>query len=208
VLPGFEEALIGAGALIVTAGGAVYGVRAQIRAAVRQTERSVTSARADVLTQIEASSNDVRQQLAAECEHRVWEQRATVYTDAIATIRHEQKIRGIQIVAAITGTEKERPESPVDTAILEARLVAFCSQPVLDAQRAYFKAAERFYLEYDAWREDGETAREQQEMIASGVMPPILIRRNSRDDLQKLRDEADKLGDEVITLIRSELHTD
>jgi hypothetical protein len=59
-----------------------------------------------------------------------------------------------------------------------------------------------------AWREDGETAREQQEMIASGVMPPVLIRWNSRDDLQKLRDEADKLGDEVITLIRSELHTD
>src|SRR5271170_1003014 len=54
MLPGIEEALIGAGAVIVAACGAVYGVRVAFRATVKATITTVMLASNDIQKQIEA----------------------------------------------------------------------------------------------------------------------------------------------------------
>ncbi|MGO8960947.1 MAG: hypothetical protein ACLQFR_26800 [Streptosporangiaceae bacterium] len=83
MLPGIEEALIGAGALALTAGGTIYGARVALLATLKAATTTVTAASNDIQKQVEAASADVREQLAASQEHRVWEKRATTYTDAI-----------------------------------------------------------------------------------------------------------------------------
>ena len=207
MLPGLEEALIGAGAVLVTAGGAIYAARVELRGTLRAAITSVTAASRDIQKQIEAASTDVREQLAADREHRVWEKRATTYTDAIAAIRHEQKVRGIQFVATRIGKEHERPQSPVDRVDLEARMIAFSSPTVLTAQKTYVAAAQKFQDEFMIWQQDVEEARQSQELVRGGVIPQTFPRpHNSQEDLEGAREEADKLSDEVISLIRSELH--
>ena len=86
-------------------------------------------------------------------------------------------------------------------------MIAFSSPVVLAAQKAYIVAAQKFYDEYMIWQQDTEQARQLQETVQRGMIPQTFPGpRNTSDDLQRMRDEADKLGDEVITLIRSELH--
>jgi hypothetical protein len=209
MLPGLEEALIGGGAIVGAALLALLGARFAARATVKSALATIASGSEDIQKQIEAGSADVREQLAADREHRVWEKRATTYTDAIAAIRHQQKIRGHQMVATRVRVEQEWPKQPVDLVGLEARLIAFSSPTVLAAQKTYTAAAQKFADECRIWEEDTEQARQTQELVRSGVMPSAFPNsRSTRDDLEKARTEADKLSDEVIALIRSELHGD
>jgi hypothetical protein len=207
MLPGIEEALIGAGGLVVAAGLGIGAARVTLRGTLQAALTTVSAASDNIQKQIQAASADVREQLAADREHRVWERRAATYTDAIAGIQYQQKIRGFQIVVTRVGADREWPKSPVDWVDLEARMIAFSSTTVLKAQMAYTKAARRFQDEYEIFQEDTEQARQIQESVSSGVIPQTFPQgRNSREDLDKARDEADQLGDQVMRAIRYELH--
>jgi hypothetical protein len=207
MLPGIEEALIGAGGLVVAAGLGIGAARVTLRGTLQAALTTVSAASNNIQKQIQAASADVGEQLAADREHRVWERRAATYTDAIAGIQYQQKIRGFQIVVTRVGTDREWPKSPVDWVDLEARMIAFSSTTVLKAQMAYTKAARRFHDEYEIFQEDTEQARQIQESVSSGVIPQTFPQgRNSREDLDKARDEADQLGDQVMRSIRYELH--
>jgi hypothetical protein len=207
MLPGIEEALIGAGGLVLAAGLGIYAARVTLRGTLQAALTTVSAASDNIQRQIQAASTDVREQLTADREHRVWEKRATTYTDAIAGIQYQQKIRGFQIVATRVRTEREWPKSPVDWVELEARMIAFSSTTVLKAQMAYTKAAQRFQDEYEIFQEDTEQARQIQESVSGGVIPQTFPQgRNSREDLDKARNEADQLSDQVMRAIRYELH--
>lgn len=181
-------------------------IKAQIDASEATTKAQIDASGATAKAQIESALATVSSQIEADRRHRMWEKRAVTYTDAIALIRHEQKIRGIQIVATRIGTEKKRPDPPVDLIAYEARMIAFSSAAVLEAQKAYFAAAEKFAIEYGIWNDDVRIRREHQDVVSSGVIPPNFPQaRISREELEELRAKADQLGDDVITAIRSEL---
>jgi hypothetical protein len=132
------------------------------------------------LAAITTGTANVREQIAADRNNRIWERRAAAYVDAIAGIRHRQKVRGCQIVGTRVGTEPERPKVPTDWVHVEARLIAYSSQGILAALRAASDGGRRFEDQIALWQADTDKAHAAQDLARQGVVPPAWARPRPR----------------------------
>jgi hypothetical protein len=189
-----EAAWIGLGGVVA---GGLAGVAGAVVVA-RMTARTTLAA-------ITTGTANVREQIAADRNNRIWERRAAAYVDAIAGIRHRQKVRGCQIVGTRVGTEPERPKVPADWVDVEARLIAYSSQGILAALRAASDGGRRFEDQIALWQADTDKAHAAQDLARQGVVPPAWAPSTTPGDLEVAQKEADQLDDALIDQIRVEL---
>src|SRR5258708_5394736 len=112
--PVVQAAWIGLIGIGIGVGGTVVVARVGFTSTKNATEATNTSAAANIKTQIEASSADIRAQIEADRLRRVWEKRADVYTDLIAAIQHRDRIRQDQSQGMVPGPQPERPPLEAD----------------------------------------------------------------------------------------------
>jgi hypothetical protein len=213
-----EIAWIAAGSVVAGAAvgvaGAVITAGLGLRTGKSTTAATIAASSADIRAQIEAGSVDVRAQLAsgsadiraqieADRSNRVWEKQAATYTDSIEGIFHRQRIRGAQLQAMIAHLDPPpKTPAPVDWPGLEARIIAYSSQEVLDAFRAAGVAGSKFEYEVNIWSIRQE--RLIQEMAANPertVSSP-----SNRNAAQSALEDANRLDDVLMSIIRAELH--
>lgn len=150
-----------------------------------------------------------RRNLASSREHRVWDQRASVYVDAIAAVHFRQSRREYEMRAdSLDEKTKQHAEAylakykQADGFELEARLIAFASPGVVTtmqkASTAHRDAMNSFAAERAALR--AQQARG--EAIPNDPVSKVLQSTMSMGALQ----EADKADNAAIEMIRADLH--
>jgi len=229
VTPGVEEAWI---AVIGAAGGGVVGVvgtllggvlssrstNAQIAANSADVGRQIDANSADIAKQVQASIAGINAQIAASAatvsaqieadrRSRIWEKKAAAYTDAIAMIMHRQDVRQGMWHSMITGTEPDRPASPVDARKVEAELITYASDEVMDATREAGKAGQEFELAVSIWNSENQQIRDlAASRIPASGLPSQSQPGRTRDDAERKLRDANHLDDTLIDAIRHELH--
>jgi hypothetical protein len=109
------------------------------------------STRVATATAVAGGLTSVRDQIEADRRTRLWEKQAAAYTEAIAGIRHRQKVRQGLMQGMITGTEPERPPVPVDWIQLEAQLIAYASPEVISALASAAAAGAKYESDVRMW---------------------------------------------------------
>jgi hypothetical protein len=147
--PTITAACIGGAAAIVS-GGWTALVAVMTSRNARQTNQATLNA---------AAENTARA-LDAARDDRLWDKRAEAYVDALYVIRHRQERRKDAIRAmrfqVDQETENHREEwlasiNPPDEVGMEMRLLAYATEPVLDAARATGEASVNVENAYQAW---------------------------------------------------------
>jgi hypothetical protein len=192
--PSVEAAWIAAASGFLGVLVGVTGTAIVARIGFRSTRDATAAATAATLT-------TVRAQIEADRRNRIWEQRAAAYTDFIAVIQHREDIRQGQMQGMITGSEPERPPAPLDTKLLEARIIAYASHDVILASKESGTAGQRFESEAALWHTYVEQGRMSPDIWPAGPRPA-----DARGAATKALEEANRLDDALIDLIRAELH--
>jgi hypothetical protein len=89
--------------------------------------------------------------LDAAHRERMWDRQADAYVNAIAGIRHQQKIRESRMSTIRFDPPAPAPASPVDWAELEPRLLAYASPSVIAALKAASDAGIKHRGFYDLY---------------------------------------------------------
>jgi hypothetical protein len=147
---------------------------------------------------IDAATETSARTLDAARGDKVWEKQAAVYVEAIAGIRHQQKIRvsRMQALRFLVPGRQELP-SPVDWSELEPRLLAYASPAVIEALQAASDAGIKHRGLYDLYAAAIEQEREDEQWGNADAVGEAAV--NSLA-------EADARDDALIALIRAELH--
>jgi hypothetical protein len=142
-----------------------------------------------------------RMQIESDRANRVWDQQAATYVDAIVAIRRRQKIRQGMWLFVVTGSEPEPPPASIDWAMLDARVIGYATNPVIEAFETAGNAGKAFEDKVRAWHEHTE-------MVSSGGIPGASPQQpgTDRDSILKALKEANRLDDVLIDTIRDDLH--
>jgi hypothetical protein len=177
--------------------GVLVGVTGTVtvaRLGFRSTRAATEAANATALASLWA-------QIEADRRNRIWEKQAASYTDVMVMIGHRRTVYSGMMRAMLTGTKPEEPPAPIDWAVLESRCVAYASPGVLAALQASVRAGGDFQTAISMWAAAGEQAKL---MAQRGAPSPGTAR--ERDAARKALDEAHRLDDVAVDLIRAELH--
>jgi hypothetical protein len=82
---------------------------------------------------------------------RLWEKRSEAYTDAVAGILQLVKVRYSRMQHMNTETEPEDPPTPADPSLVEAQLIAYASDDVLEALEKAKLHGNRFDAAFRVW---------------------------------------------------------
>lgn len=187
-------AITGGVGIISTATVAITGARTTRKV----TDRTNKAATANTVLALDAARAD-----------RLWDRRADAYIDALRFLQSRQALREEAVRTARfdrQGEDRIRQwlssfTMPEDWLGVEARMLAYASQPVFDALRESGQANEAI----DAARQEWETAREQvgaaptAERAASDV-------RTAFDAIKSAIEHADGKDEELLAAIRADLH--
>jgi hypothetical protein len=190
--PGIEAAWIAAsgGFLGVLVG--VTGTAIVARLGFRNTRDATNVTTAATMATVEA-------QIEADRQSRIWEKRADIYTDFLATIKRRQESRRNAMQGMINGSEPQRLPAPLDVALLEARLLAYASAEVIAAANRAGNAAQDFEHVITEWRETIEVVTKAR---------PSTVAIEARQAASIALQEADQRDEAVTELIRAELHAE
>jgi hypothetical protein len=150
--------------------------------------------------------------LQAGHDARIWDKRAAVYVDALASVHYRQIRRAHDMRGFRLDEESERRAeaylatyAPPDLYSLEGRLLAFASQPVVTAVQASSTAHHRAIGAFHAWQAAADAARAQ--IGVPGPPPPGQGAANIglHAAAQEARKAADDADDAIVELIRAEL---
>jgi hypothetical protein len=97
------------------------------------------------------ASRTAARTIDADRHRRLWEKRSEAYTDAVAGILQLVKVRDSRMQHMTTGTEPEDPSAPVDSSLVEARLIAYASDDVLEALEQAKLHGNRFDAAFRMW---------------------------------------------------------
>lgn len=112
--------------------------------AMFSTRRALESAERTSKNTLDSSEANVRETIAGEREHRLWERRTDAYLEVIAFVVHRQAVREHQTrMHRMDETSEESIESALNSYRLngtwfdlEARLRAYATEPVVNAALA------------------------------------------------------------------------
>lgn len=185
----------------IAGGSGVLGVVVGVTGTVIVARLGFRSTRAATETTTSAALASVQAQIEADRRNRIWEKQAESYTDVMVIIQHRRTIYSGMMRAVLTGTEPEQPPAPIDWTVLESRCVAYASPGVLSALQASAHAGGDFETAISLWA----AAVEQAKLMAESGAPSSGTARE-RDAARKALDEAYRLDDVAIDMIRDELH--
>lgn len=144
--------------------------------------------------------------IEADRRVRVWEKRAEVYTDAVAGMLQLVEVRRSQLEHMTTETEPEHPPAPGDWHVVEARLIAYASDNVLEAlakakiQGSRFDAAFRMWLAvYAQPHAATPTPPDEDPLTAQRIGDPMKVAKEALP-------EATILSNNLMNIIRDELY--
>jgi hypothetical protein len=89
--------------------------------------------------------------IEADQRVRIWEKRSEAYTDAVAGILQLVKVRYSHLQHMTAGTKPENPPASMDSSLMEARLIAYASDPVLEALEKAKLHGNRFDAAFNMW---------------------------------------------------------
>ena len=179
--------------------GAIIGAGVGMRATRDATTTSVKAETANIMDQIKASSNDIQAQIKADRDNRVWENRSSVYIDALSGLLHRMRVRDGQREHMTTDAEPEHPPAPVAWPMVEARLLAYASRNVLTALSQASDADSQFGAAFRMWLMDYARAK-----AAQGSAHQL-----AGDDKANMMDALEKataMDDTLMNIIRAQLN--
>ena len=144
--------------------------------------------------------------IEADRRVRVWEKRAEVYTDAVAGMLQLVKVRRSQLQHMTTETEPEHPPAPGDWHLVEARLIAYASDNVLEALDKAKIQGSRFDAAFSMWlagyaqpRAATPPAPDGDPLTAQRIGDPMEVAKEALP-------EATMMSNNLMNIIRHELY--
>jgi len=181
--------------------GVVIGVLGTVFVARYTAAKAIEAAMSTAASTIEAARSTAASTIEADRRNRVWEKQSQVYIDAVAGILHLVKVRHWQWQRMTTDTEPEHPPAPVDWPMVEAGLIAYASDDVLDALKearihgSLFDAAFRTFLAANAASSPPRTDPQASQLMDDAMK-----------EAKKEFPEALRLCNDVMDIIRKELY--
>jgi len=152
------------------------------------------------------ASRTAAKTIEADRHRRLWEKRSEAYTDAVAGILQLMKVRTSRMQHMTTETEPEDSSTPMDLSLMEARLIAYASDAVLEAMEQARLHGNRFDTAFRVWLAAYAKAH------AVAPRPPTvdsLAARDLGDPMATAKEElprATKLCNDLMDIIRQELY--
>jgi hypothetical protein len=152
------------------------------------------------------ASSSAAKTIEADRHRRLWEKRSEAYTDALVGILQLMKVRDSRMQHMTAETEPEDPSPPADSSLVEALLIGYASDDVLEALDHAKVHGKRFDAAFLVWL----AAYAQAHDVTSrppGVDP--LTARDIGDPMATAKKElpqATELCNKLMDVIRQELY--
>jgi hypothetical protein len=163
---------------------------------------------------VAAGAASTRATLAAAREERLWEKRAAAYEETLTDLRHRQTKRRHDLRGYRWDETSEQKLNdffanyePPDWFQAQARMVAYASNPVLDA----FEASHRAHLgvrdRYQRWKAMGDDNKRAAETGRPGAAHDGGETLKAHKEINPVLEEAEVRDEALIKLIRDELRS-
>jgi hypothetical protein len=144
--------------------------------------------------------------IEADRRLRIWEKRSEAYTDAVAGILELVQVRHSQMQHMTTETEPEDPPASTDSSLIEARLIAYASDDVLEALEQAKLHGNRFDAAFRMWL--AAYAKRHAATPPPPAVDPLTAQRigDPMEAAKGAPHEGTKLCNKLMDIIRKELY--
>ena len=158
-----------------------------------------------------AAAWSTRKTIEAAREHRLWDKRAAVYVDTLAAMNLRQTKRWYDAQRYRDDQSSRRYEAWIaayvapDWHLLDARMLAFGTEPVFTALQAGSTAHEHAIAALREWKAAPGIDLAQAAALGRPPPGPTVANPGLYEGAEKARKAADDMDDAVVELIRKEL---
>jgi hypothetical protein len=138
----------------------------------------------------------------ADHQARIWDKRASTYTDMIGILRMSAENRRVAMEGVLTSKEPDWPKLPEGWSEQQNRMIAYSSVAVLDAFDAVAKAGERYKAAVGTW------VLSSMDPSHDGDEPTPIFDLPGRNVAEEALAAAAVADEELVRRIRLELHAE